>query len=124
METSSIQQLVGDLTILFREEIELAKTELAEKIKAAAVGAGMLSGSAMAGIITLGCLTALAAVSLSIVIPSWAALLAVTVLWASVTIILALIGKRKVEDATPFLPEQTIKNVKQDVARARRRAKR
>ena len=120
----SVAQLFTDITTLIRHEIELAKAELAEKIKLAGVGAGMLSASAVTGLITLGCLTALAALLMALVIPPWAAVLAVTALWGGVTATLAVLGKRKVEAASPFVPEQTIENVKEDVEWARRRVKR
>lgn len=121
--TSSVQQLLSDLTTLVRQEVELAKTELAEKVKAAAVGAGMLSASALTGFMTLACLTALVAVLLALVVPAWAAVLAITVVWGALTAALVLLGKKKVADATPFVPEQTIANVKEDLEWARRRAK-
>lgn len=122
--STAIQQLIGDITMLIRQEIELAKMELGEKVKLAGIGAGMLIAAAVAGVITLGCLTALAALLLSLVIPTWTALLAVAVLWGATTAILALFGKRSVEDAGPFVPERTIANLKEDAGWSRRRAKR
>lgn len=120
---SSVGQFASDMAVLIREEVELAKAELAEKAKSAGVGAGMLSASALTAILTLGSLTALVIVALSLVTPLWAAVLAVTVLWAAATATLALFGKKKVEDATPFVPEQTIEHLKEDVAWAQHGAK-
>lgn len=120
----SIQELVGDITTIVRQEVELAKTELNQKLKSAGVGAGMLSVSAVTGLFTLACLTALAVALLSLLVQPWIAILVVTVLWGAATATLALIGKKKVKDATPFVPEQTIANVKEDVEWARQRAKR
>lgn len=121
--TESIKEAVSDIATLIRHDIDLAKAELAEKAKSAAVGAGMFSVSAMTGFITLGCLTALVAALLALVLPVWAALLIVTVVWGAATAVLALLGKRKIDDATPFVPEQTIADIKEDVAWARQRAK-
>ncbi|MBV9719339.1 MAG: phage holin family protein [Candidatus Eremiobacteraeota bacterium] len=121
--TSPLQQLAADITTLIRHEVELAKAELGEKIKSAGIGAGMLSASAITGLLTVGCLTALVALLLSLVIPGWAAVLAITVLWGAVTAVLAMLGKKKVENAAPFVPEQTIENVKEDLEWARQRAK-
>jgi|HubBroStandDraft_6_1064221.scaffolds.fasta_scaffold993499_1 uncharacterized membrane protein YqjE len=120
--TNAIQQLASDITTLIQQEIELAKAELAEKVKSAGIGAGMLSASAVTGLLTLGCLTALMVLLLSLVIPAWAAVLAVTALWGAVTVFLALLGKDKVAAAAPFVPERTIENFKEDMASARRRA--
>ena len=116
----SPQQLLGDIALLIRHEFELAKNELAGKAKSAGIGAGMLSASALGALFTLGSLTALVVVLLQLVIPLWAAVLVVTAVWGGVTAALALLGKRKVEDAVPFVPEQTIENIKEDVAWARR----
>jgi hypothetical protein len=119
----SPQQFAADVALLIRHELELAKSELAAKAKSAGIGMGMLSASGVTGVVTVGCFTALLIVALSLVIPSWAAVLAITLLWAAITATLALAGKRKVEEATPFVPEQTIENLKEDVAWARRGGK-
>ena len=116
---SSVQQLVSDIAVLVRQEVELAKNELAQKAKSAGVGAGMLSASALAALFTLASLSALAVVLLDLIIPLWGAVLIVTAVWIGITATLALIGKRKVEDAGPFVPEQTIEHIKEDVAWAR-----
>jgi hypothetical protein len=39
----------------------------------------------------------------------------VTVLWAAVAGVLALTGKKKVQEASPVMPEQTVETVKEDV---------
>jgi uncharacterized membrane protein YqjE len=121
--TNTLQQLVGDISMLVRQELQLAKTELAEKATSAGIGAGMLSAAALTGLITLGCLAALFIVALALVLPLWAAVVIVTMLWGTATATLALLGKRKVQDATPFVPQQTIENVKEDIAWARSGAK-
>ena len=74
---NSLQQLASDIVTLVRQEVELAKTELADKAKAAGLGAGMLSASAVTGLITLACLSALLIIALALVIPLWAAALIV-----------------------------------------------
>jgi hypothetical protein len=44
----------------------------------------------------------------------WIAALIVTVLWAAVAGVLALVGRNKVQEATPPAP-QTVETVKEDV---------
>jgi uncharacterized membrane protein YqjE len=112
---ASIKQLSEDLGVLVRKELELARAELSEKAKTAGVGAGMLSGSAISGLLTLGSLTALLILAIALVLPAWLSALIVTVMWGAVTAILALTGKKKLQDATPLVPQQTIQNVKEDV---------
>ena len=120
----SLAQIASDLGVLIRDELQIAKDEMKEKAKSAAVGAGMLSGSALTAIFTLASLTALVVALIALVLPLWAALLIVTVLWAAGTAVLGLMGKKKVEDATPFVPEQAIENIREDVEWARRRGNR
>ena len=115
----ALKQFASDVLVLVRQEIELARAEMTEKVKSAGVGAGILSGSALAAIFTLASLTGLVVIALSLVLPLWASMLLVTVLWAGTTAILGLLGKKKVADAAPFLPEQTIANVKEDIEWAR-----
>ncbi len=113
--TAAIKQLSEDVVILVRKELELARREMVDKAKSAGVGAGMLSGSAITGLLTLGSLTALLIIAISLALPTWLSALIVTLMWAAVTAILALAGKKKIQEAGPLVPEQTIQNVKEDV---------
>lgn len=112
---AAVKQLSEDVVILVRKEMELARRETMEKAKAAGLGAGMLSGSAITGLLTLGSLTALLIIAISLALPLWLSALIVTVMWAAVTAVLALAGKNKIQNAGPLVPEQTIQNVKEDV---------
>lgn len=112
---SAAKQLSEDLGILVRKEMELARREMMEKVKTAGVGAGMLSGSAITGLLTLGSLTALLIVAIGLALPLWLSALIVTAMWAAITAVLALTGKKKIQDAGPLVPEQTIQSVKEDV---------
>lgn len=116
---ASVERFAADLGVLIRSELESARREMAEKAKAAGVGAGMLSASAVGALLTLACLTVLLIAALSLALPVWLAALIVTIVWAAATAALALFGKKKVEDAAPFLPEQTIADVKEDLQWAR-----
>ena len=114
-----LKQLAGDIAILLREDLRSARDEMAEKAKTAGIGAGMLSGSALTALMTLGSLTALLMIALALAMPAWAAALIVTLLWAIATAILALMGKRKIQEAGPPIPERAIENVKEDLRTAR-----
>jgi len=120
----ALKQLASDLTILARDQLEAARQEMAEKVRLIGVGAGLLSASVVALIFTAACLTAFAMVGLSVILPPWLAVLIVTVLWGAATAALAIIGRRKVKDAGPLAPEQTIENIRQDVKWAKRQKRR
>jgi ABC-type antimicrobial peptide transport system permease subunit len=116
-----LKTLANDLSTLVHEEIELAKAELTQKAKLAGMGAGMFGGAAVAGVMTLGTLTACIVALLALAMPVWVAALIVTVVWGVVTGVLAISGKRRVQAATPPVPEQAIETTKEDVRWAKTR---
>jgi uncharacterized membrane protein YqjE len=118
-----LKQLSDQTTTLVRRELDLAKAELAEKGKTAGMGAGMFGGAGLFGIGAFAALTACLIAALDTAMPLWLAALIVAVLYAAVAALLALRGKRKVEDATPPVPEQAIESTKEDVEWAKTRAR-
>jgi uncharacterized membrane protein YqjE len=114
-----LSQQTGDLV---RQEMELAKAELTEKGKAAGLGAGMFGGAGLVALYAVGALTAGAILALAIVLDAWLAALIVGVVYAAIAGILALTGRKKVEQATPPVPEQAIESTKEDVEWTKQRA--
>ena len=108
---------------LVRQEIELATAELGEKGKRAGIGAGMFGGAGLFGLFAFGALTAAAIGAIDLLVPFWAAALIVAALYGAIAGVLALTGKNKVQSATPPVPEQTVENVKEDVAWTKQRAR-
>lgn len=107
--------LASDTSLLVKQEIELAKVEVSAKAKQAGKGAGMLAGAGVAGLLALMTLTALLIVVLDAGLELWLAVLIVLVLWSVVAAALALTGKKKLQEAAPPVPEQTVDTVKEDV---------
>jgi uncharacterized membrane protein YqjE len=118
-----IKQLSEQTSSLVRKELELARAEMTQKVKAAGMGAGMFVGAALFGVLALGSLTACLILALSEVMEGWLAALIVTAAYAIVAGVLAFVGKRKVGEATPPLPEQTKESVREDVEEMKDRAK-
>jgi Putative Actinobacterial Holin-X, holin superfamily III len=116
-------ELTRDVSLLVRQEVELAKAEMAEKGRIAAPGIGMLGGAGIAALAAAGALTAFAILVLSIVLPEWASALIVGAVLAATAYILARRGKERVAEAGKPIPEQTIETVKEDVEWAKTRAK-
>jgi uncharacterized membrane protein YqjE len=114
-----LSQQTGDLV---RQEMELAKAELRDKGKAAGLGAGMFGGAGLVALYAVGALTACAILALAIVVDAWLAALIVGVAYAALAGILAMTGKKKVEQATPPVPEQAIESTKEDVEWTKQRA--
>jgi uncharacterized membrane protein YqjE len=118
-----LRELSQQTTTLVRQELELAKAELAEKGKRAGVGAGLLTGAGVMGLAALGALTASLIAALSMAMNTWLAALIVALVYAAIAGGLALIGKTRVKEATPPAPEQTIETVKEDVQWAKTQAR-
>ena len=116
------RQLSNQTTELVRHEVELAKAELRVKGKRAGVGAGMFGGAGALGLYALGALTAAIIAGIAEALPVWASALIVAALYGAVAGILALRGKKKVQQATPPLPEETVQSVKEDVRYTKQRA--
>src|SRR5215217_2529127 len=94
-----VQDLSRQTSTLIRQEMRLAQAELAEKGRHAGKGAGMFGG---AGVVALYGVGALAA----------AAIRAVLLLVAGV---LALTGKKELDEAGPPKPEQALESMQRDV---------
>ena len=109
------KQLSNELSTLVRQELSLAQVEMTEKGKRAGLGAGMFGGAGLVGFLALLTLTACVIAALAEAMDVWLAALIVTVVYAAIAGGLALFGKRKVAEATPPVPEQTIETVKEDV---------
>jgi MFS family permease len=117
-----VQQLSEQTSLLARQEVELAKTELTEKGKRAGIGVGMFGGAGVFVFYALGALTAAAILGLAKAVAAWAAALIVAAVLGALAGILALQGKNKVEQATPPVPEQATESVKEDVEWTKTRA--
>jgi uncharacterized membrane protein YqjE len=126
-EDESVSELVKQLAEqsqeLARKEVELAKAELTEKGKRLGIGAGAFGAAGMLGLFAFGALTAALIALLATGMETWLAALIVTVVYAAIAGIAALIGKRKVDEGTPPVPEQAIDSTKQDIETAKRSAK-
>lgn len=117
-----VKQLSEQTSRLARQEVELAKAELATKGKRAGIGAGMFGGAGVFGFYGLGALVAAAILGLATAVAAWLAALIVTVVLAAIAGLLALQGRTKVQQAMPPVPEQTTESVKEDVQWAKARA--
>ena len=116
------QDLTRDLSLLVRQEVELAKSEMAKKGRVAAPGLGMIGGAGVVGLMAAGALTAFLILTLSIVLDEWLSALIVGVALSGAAYVLGKQGKERVEEAGSPLPEQTIETVKEDVEWAKTRA--
>jgi hypothetical protein len=115
-----LSQQTGDLV---RHEMELAKAELRAKAKAAGLGGGIFGGAGLLALYAVGALTACAILVLATLVDAWLAAQIVGAGYAALAGVLALIGRKKVEQATPPVPEQAIESSKEDVEWTKQRAR-
>jgi membrane protein len=120
-----VQQLSQQTAELVRGEIRLATVELQQKGKKAGIGAGIFGGAGVVALYGVGALIAAAILGIGTFLEPWLAAVIVGAVLLAVAGILALTGKKQVEQAVPPLPEQAVEGAKRDVdevKRARARA--
>ena len=93
---------------LVRNEARLAQAEVTQKAKRLGVGAGLFGGAGLFAFFGLAALVTTAILALALVLPAWLAALIVAVVLFAVAGVLALVGKKDVEKASPPLPTETI----------------
>jgi hypothetical protein len=97
------------------ENVELAKVEMTEKVKTAGTGVALLTAAGVAGLMALGALSAFLILALDGVMPNWAAALCVAAIWVVAGGVLAVYGRRKIDEMGSAVPSRTIEAVKEDV---------
>ena len=119
-EEPTIGALVHDLSQqlpdLIRSELRLAQAEVTEKGKRAGLGVGMFGVAGLLAYFGVAGLITTAILALDLVLPAWMAALIVSAVLLAAGGIVAMVGKKKVEQASPPMPERAIEGVKEDIA--------
>jgi hypothetical protein len=118
-----VQDLSRQTSALIRQEMRLAQAELTEKGKHAGKGAGMFGGAGLVALYGVGALIAAAILGLATVLEPWIAAALIGILLLAVAGILALTGKKELDEAGPPKPEQALESVQQDVETVKARAR-
>jgi uncharacterized membrane protein YqjE len=119
-----VKQLSEQTSALIRQELRLAQLEMQEKGKRAGIGAGLFGGAGLVALYGTAFVLAAAALALATAVDAWAAALIVGVVLLVVAGLLAVTGKKQVEQATPPVPEQAIDSAKRDVDEVKESARR
>jgi MFS family permease len=101
---------------LIREELQLAKLELADKGKKAGLGVGLFGTSAVIASFALGALIAAAILGLATTVAAWLAAVIVGAALLLIAVAVALAGKRETSQALPPAPTVTAHEVQADIA--------
>jgi hypothetical protein len=118
-----VQDLSRQTSTLIRQEMRLAQAELTEKGRHAGKGAGMFGGAGVVALYGVGALVAAAILGLATVLEPWIAAAAIGVALLLVAGILALTGKKELDEAGPPKPELAIESVQRDIDTVKARAK-
>jgi len=127
-EHHSVGDLVGQateqLSALVRQEVQLAKEELAQKGKRAGRGGGLLGAAGAIAYVGLMALAGTGTAALALELPVWASALIITAVLFTIAAVLGLIGRAQLRRATPPLPAETLESVRADVDEIKERAQR
>ena len=117
-----VREVAQDLTKLFNQELELAKTEVKIEAKKAGKTAGAFGGAGVAGYfaVLFASLTLMFALAHWWDSPTWAAL-AVTVLWGIAGAVLFARARKQAQTINP-VPETTVQTLKEDAQWAKTRS--
>src|SRR2546423_3692379 len=88
-----VKQLSEQVSVLVRDELKLAQLEMTRKGKQAGLGIGMLGGSGLVALYSVGCLLACVIIAISGVVAAWLAALIVGTALLAVAAAAALLGK-------------------------------
>ncbi|MDX6691009.1 MAG: hypothetical protein QOG15_2466 [Solirubrobacteraceae bacterium] len=110
-----LQQLSQQTQTLVRDEMRLALLELQDKGKRAGIGAGLFGAGGLVALFGVGTLIATIVLLLATALDAWLAALIVAVALLGLAGLLALGGKKEIEQAIPPAPTQAIESTKQDV---------
>jgi F0F1-type ATP synthase assembly protein I len=108
-----LSELTGDMTRLFRNEVELAKEELKTEGRKAGKAGAAFGGAAVVGLLAGVAAVMFLGFALDSFLPTWLAFLIVTILLGAVAAVLGIQGRNKVQEIDPA-PEQTIETLKED----------
>jgi hypothetical protein len=111
-----VKTAAEQISRLVRDELRLAQAEIAQKGRHAGVGAGLFGAGGLLALYGVAALLTAVVLLLAYVMPAWLAAVIVGVVLLGVAAILALVGKKQVQQATPVVPEETVHSVKEDVA--------
>ena len=122
--TGLVNTLSEQLSVLIRDELKLARLEMTSKGKQAAFGTGMFGVSGVTAVYGVGCLLACAIIAISGAVAAWLAALIVGAALLAAAGCAALLGRRRLAQAAPPVPEQAVAGVKADIEELKERTHR
>jgi hypothetical protein len=108
-----VGRVAGDLGLLVRDHIELAKEEVVAEARQAGKGVGLLGGGAIAAWTGALLLSFAAAWALALELETWLAFLIVGLLWLGAAAVMAVVGRKELSDVD-LTPHQALNEIERD----------
>jgi hypothetical protein len=118
-----VRAIASDTSTLLRQEMALAKQEIAEAVTARLKAAGSMAAVGLMALLMLIFLALAAAAALDLVVPAWASRLIVAGGFLLLAVPVGLFGLRRLKKPS-LAPEETKRTVKEDVEWAKQQLKR
>lgn len=118
-----LRSIAADISTLVSKQIELAKQEIGEMVSARAKAIGVFGAAAVLGLFVIGFLGMAGAEALDLVLPRWAAMLIMAVVFGLLAAV-AILAARSSLRSGASKPELTQESLKEDVQWAKQQLKR
>lgn len=118
-----LKRVSAEASTLVGQEIKLAKAEMTDTAKDVGIGAGMFGGAGYVAHLAGLALMLSIVFALATAMPAWLAALIVAVLFGALAAVLALTANKRIRQAGPPVPEETIESVKQTMETVKEEAK-
>jgi hypothetical protein len=119
-----VNRAVEQTTLIFRQELALARIELVQKAKRAVLGTMLSIGAAAIAFMALLCGVAAAIAGLAGVVPTWAAALIVAGMLVAGAVLVGTFAVRAFSKASPSAPPDVVASVKADATEIKEHLKR
>ena len=109
---AAVKQVAERMSSIVRLELELAALELKRKVVSLGLGIGFALGAAVMLLFMVAFVYAAIGAALSLVMPTWAALLVVAGILLLKVALLGVLALNRIKRGTPPVPEQAIREAK------------
>lgn len=114
-----LRKLAAETSLLVRQEVLLARTEVRGTLKRAMRPAADFGIAALFGLGAFAALTTLFIAALSIALPLWLAALIVTIVYGAIGAFAAMRGRSALAHVGSPVPERTVQTIKDDITEVR-----
>lgn len=108
-----VGHMLGDVRRLIRDEVRLARSELMQSVRDAAIGIGAVALAGVFGLLAIAFVGVAIFYALALVIPLWAAGLVVVGIYALLAGASLLVARNRLKPSN-LVPEQTIESLQED----------